>query len=94
MIAIIHLISSFSLKSGELWIPSTGIGPKGTGEGSALALPPPTLLGNPRTLGGRGRARNTDQLFMGESIIQLPREGEGGVRPRSWRAAAETTPPD
>ena len=37
-----------------------------------------TLLGNPRTLGGRGRARNTDQLFMGESIIQLPREGGGG----------------
>lgn len=47
--------------------------------------------GEPPHPGGRGRARNTDQLFMGESIIQLPREGEGRVRPGRGRAAAETT---
>ena len=65
---------------------------------SVVPVPPaqpgsPNPAGEPPHPGGRGRARNTDQLFMGESIIQLPREGEGRVRPGRGRAAAETTPP-
>lgn len=50
--------------------------------------------GTPAPWGAEGARATLINYLWANQLFSCPGKGRGGVRPRSWRAAAETTPPD